>query len=407
MKRERPNLIFRKTESNSFTLIVLLNAIEQKGIDKKFDIRVVSSHKDLINSVSSKKENIILFSFMTHHAPDIINQVKSIRNKFGDDPVLIAGGPHPKGDPEGSMKIGFDVVSTGHGEATLPHILEDILENGDSVRSSFYPDKIDNIETSFPISIYTPMMSPLEITRGCFYRCTYCQTGGAKPIHRSISSAREYLEELVKRDYLFRVGFINPSGFEYGASGPGRTDKHEIEKLLRMFKQRGIRHLEYGIFPSELRPNTIEPDLLDLIVKYCSNKKIAIGGQSGSDRILRKMRRGHTKEDVIRSCALSREADLVPYVDFIIGYPDETEEDTLETIEFARELNLKFNARTQMHFFLPLAGTPLYGKDPAFLSKKVIRRLEKYVKDGVCTDWWKQGISISKKIVEMKRNQES
>jgi len=170
-----------------------------------------------------------------------------------------------------------------------------------------------------------------------------------------------------------------------------------------MFKQQGIRHLEYGIFPSELRPNTIEPDLLDLIVKYCSNKKIVIGGQSGSDRILKKMRSGHTKEDVTISCALSREAGLVPYVDFIIGYPDETEQDTLETIEFARELNLKFNARTQMHFFLPLAGTPLYSSEPAFLSKKVIQILEKYVKDGVCTDWWKQGILISKKIVEMKK----
>ena len=385
------------------TLPVLFNVLETGGWNRHFQFQLADSLEDVIDNSETSDTCILAYSFMTTHLPDVVYEMSQLRQSRYHNLILIAGGPHPIGDPEGALKLGFDIISTGEGEYTLPLICEEILNHGITPQHrTFHSDVPVNLDTSFPIAETVTLMSPLEITRGCFNHCLFCQTSNTPPRHRSLESVAIYLDELVNRHFLFRAGFISPSGFEYGSQKPGQLEPDKLEAVLRMAKEKGVRHLEYGIFPSEVRPNTVQPDFLRLITTYCANNKLTIGAQTGSDRLLKYLRRGHTREDIQRATALTREHGLIPQLDFILGFPGETEEEQIDTLDFIKHLGLHYQARIQMHFFLPLAGTLLERQMPTFLSKPVMNMLEEFHKAGFCSDWWKEGIELSRKIIKIR-----
>lgn len=394
--------VFRRTKSNLLTLPVLFSAIEKEGWDNYFDLQVADSFSTLLTKVSNVDPCIIAYSFMTPQLPDVWEEVRLLK-KNAKKTILVAGGPHPTGDPQGSLKMGFDVISVGAGEETLPSICRAFLNQGQDIRGkTFASQKLISLDESLPISHAMPMMPPLEISRGCHYHCRFCQTGLKKPVHRSLESVEIYLDELVRRNFIHRVGFICPSGFEYGSVKPGHFSPESIERILYFANEKGIRNVEYGIFPSEVRPDTVLIPFLKLIRKFCTNKKLTIGAQAGSDRLLKRLKRGHSTHDIERAVALTHEHSLRPLLDFILGFPDETEEERLKTLTWMKTLYIKYRARIQIHYFLPLPGTPLGDQQSSPLGKQSISRLEQYYRDGICTCAWKQGMELNKKILQIK-----
>jgi len=397
--------IFRQTPVNSFTIPVLLSILEKEALYPKLGLRISNGVPDIISLKSIREPLVIIYSFMTHEIGVVWKEVTNLKKKFGEQPVFLAGGPHPTGDPEGTLKMGFDAVCTGEGETTLPKFCRLLLNNGDGIRGSIIRSSQGaNLDESFPLSVTIPMIPPLEITRGCRNHCRFCQTAGGTPVHRSLESIRVYLDELIRREYLHRVGFICPSSFEYGSEKPGQIHSEKIEKILVMASERKIRHIEYGIFPSEIRPNTVRPDVLELIKKYCSNKKVTLGAQTASDRLLKKLRRGHTYEHIVKAAALAHEAGLTPILDFIVGFPQETAEDRQETLNCIKDLNTRYQARSQVHYFLPLAGTDLAKQKPSQLDEKSIQRLKQFTRGGITTGWWNEGMILSQDIISIRKS---
>lgn len=395
--------VFRRTKGNLLTLPVLFNAIEKEGWDNYFDLQVADSFSTLLDRISNVDTCIIAYSFMTPQLPDVWEELRLLK-KNAKKTILVAGGPHPTGDPQGTLKMGFDVISVGAGEETLPSICRAFLEQGLDLRKKiFVSQNILSLDESLPISHAMPIMPPLEISRGCHYHCRFCQTGLKKPIHRSLESVEIYLDELVRRNFIHRVGFICPSGFEYGSAEPGQPSPECIEHLLHLTKEKGIRNVEYGIFPSEVRPDTVSIPFLKLIRKFCTNKKLTIGAQAGSDRLLKSLKRGHSTQDIERAAALTHEHGLKPLLDFILGFPGESEEEQLQTLTWMKTLYIKYGARIQIHYFLPLPGTPLGDQQSSPLGKQSTSRLEQNYRDGICTRAWKQGMELSSKILRTKK----
>jgi B12-binding domain/radical SAM domain protein len=394
----KPVLIFRLTPGNRFTIPVLLHSLETTGLDKEFLIKESDSRRSLDDLIEKDRTPCIAYSFMTPHVPSVLLEIEKLRKKWRDGVFLLAGGPHPTGDPEGTLRMGFDAVVCGDGETGLPEFCRTVLHGNAKSGAVLRAHPIADLDQSLPLSSHTAFVPPLEITRGCFHGCMFCQTRGRKPLHRSSESVQEYLDGLVRLGYLFRAGFICPSGFEYGGSKPGAVPIEILETLLRAAKARGIRHLEYAIFPSEVRPNTVTPPFLGCVKKYCSNKKITVGAQTGSAGALAAMKRGHALEDTERASALIREHGFRPQLDFIIGFPDETEEEQIRTLEWIRHLSVSYGTWNQMHFFQPLSGTPLYRKKPSPLSPRVIRMLNRWKRNGYASDWWKRGLATAKRL---------
>jgi B12-binding domain/radical SAM domain protein len=196
------------------------------------------------------------------------------------------------------------------------------------------------------------MKGYIEITRGCPYRCGYCQTPtlfGGKMRHRSVDVIAESLH------YVNDLRFVTPNAFAYGS--PDKKPRYEkVELLLKTLTKDPKKQVYFGTFPGEVRPEYITHKALDLIRTYSAGNKVHFGAQSGSDAVLDKIRRGHTVLDVQSALDLCKEYDIQPVVDLIIGLPGEREEDQLKTVDLAKEITRQGSVHA--HLFTPLPGTP-------------------------------------------------
>ena len=403
----KPVLIFRLTGGNRLSIPLILAIMEKNRTDRHFRIEIASSFPSLTALCRKAEKPLVVYSFMTSMLPETWREVRRLRTLFRDDILLLAGGPHPDGDPESTLKMGFDIVFSGPAEHTLGRFCSDFtgspVEPGTTIYRSGAAVCLDDY---LPFSRYNVPVPPLEIMRGCYFRCRFCQTGsaGSKPVFRSLASVRDYMEALMRRRLTFRTGFICPSAFEYGAARPGQPDPAQVEKLLVLARSYPVRHLEFGIFPSEIHPHTVTPKLLNLIKVHCANRRVTMGAQTGSDRLLRSMHRGQIIDDVDRAAALVRESGMTPVLDFILGIPGETDEDRFKTLEWIKILHLRYRARIQMHFFMPLAGTPYAGAVPAVPDTRTMDTLSAYHHAGICTDWWIKDMKTSREIVEIRES---
>jgi radical SAM superfamily enzyme YgiQ (UPF0313 family) len=171
------------------------------------------------------------------------------------------------------------------------------------------------------------------------WACQFCQTPflfRARFRHRSLESIRRWARFLAGIDTRdLRV--LTPSALSWG-SPEGGCELAAIEALLATAREAigPNRRLFVGSFPSELRPEHVSPEALALLRRYCDNRTVIIGGQSGSERLLAAMKRGHDAESVARAARLALEAGFTPSVDFIFGLPGEVEDDRIATRALAR-----------------------------------------------------------------------
>jgi B12-binding domain/radical SAM domain protein len=242
---------------------------------------------------------------------------------------------------------GFSV--TGEGEITLHQLICQIREKKDisQVKGISYRDdqgkivstrKNDRINLNDwnPLSVSYNKLGPLELTRGCIYRCKFCQTPGIfgnKVRHRSPDNIFRAVEWMKRKNYN-DVRFITPNAFGYYSLLPGKAN---VEKLVCLLD--GIKRINkssrifFGTFPSEIRPDYVTCESLHVIKKYATNRNIVIGAQTGSNRMLARIRRGHTAEDIYKAVYLTASAGLKPYVDIILGLPDEEADDVIDSMK--------------------------------------------------------------------------
>lgn len=403
MQKKSFHLGFRLQPTNRFTIPVLLNQIEQANLDQYFQIALLQNFDDVRNFVRKNKKGILLYSFMTTHLPLIEKELKWVNKNRSLSLTLLAGGPHTNGDPISSLKLGFDLAYSGAAETGFSQLIKKYLdEDLPDSPTIFYAPELEVLDQSVPLSRNFNISPPLEISRGCFWNCKFCQTSCQKTRHRSMESIQDYYQQLKKRGHHRRFSFICPSAFEYGAHHAKRLNYHAIEELLVYCKSNGTSYLEFGIFPSETRPDTVSELFVELIAKHCDNKKLTIGAQTGSDRLLKAMRRGHSLENIKDACEMISGKKLKPLIDIILGFPGEKNTDRHLTLNLIKRWAVQYQARIQVHYFLPLSGTSLENSIPTPLDYQTIDTLTQFEKDGLCTGWWKAGQKLSVKLLEIR-----
>lgn len=366
---------FRYSKKNSYSFAVLSPLLPDAGFS---DIPL---------------KGIMIYSFTTRQAEKIFMEVKNA----GTDSIFIAGGPHPSGVPEETLEY-FDYVVLGEGEETLPELVKVLQEGKDpeKVKGIAYRDSgtgkvvitpkrpYVNLDT-YPCFNPEKLRAPIEISRGCPWGCKYCQTPrlfGKEIRHRSIDSI------LRNARYYNDLRFIASNAFAYGSDGiHPRFDK--VEKLLSALHEIPDKKIFFGTFPSEVRPEFVTNESAELVRKYCANDSLSLGAQSGSDRILREIRRGHTVEDSILAVECCIEHEIVPAIDFIFGLPTETEEDQEKSLELVRWICGK-GGTVRAHYLTPLPGTPYSSATPAEVSARVRSELGKLALGGKLTGYWEK-----------------
>jgi B12-binding domain/radical SAM domain protein len=334
--------------------------------------------------------------------------------------TTIVGGPHATGDPVGSLKsLGFDYAFIGEGEESLVEFLT-ALQTRDDVKKVKGVSYLENEKFVFsgrrrPVNLddYDPfpywrgLFGPIEITRGCPYGCFYCQVSymhGFEYRHRSVEKVTYYVEVFLKsrgRD----VRFITPDGLSYGLKtrlGIPSVDllEHLLEAVGSVCGRYGGR-IFYGTFPSELRPEHVTDEALRVLRKYVSNRRVIIGAQTGSERLLKLLRRGHSVENVKNAVEIALKYGFIPDVDIIIGFPGETVEDLKSTLDLASWITNR-GGRIHVHYFMPLPGTPLSYQKPTVIPLEVKRVIARIIGSQRGYGDWINQEKIAWKIVELR-----
>jgi len=308
--------------------------------------------------------------------------VKKLRHEIATAGcITVVGGPHATACYRDLARF-CDYVVVGEGEYTLPLLLAHIeagkpgTPRGVATAEGYLPAGCTVVPGAYPP--FGEIQGFLEISRGCPFGCTYCQTPmifGHCMRHRPIDQIQRYAAML--KD----ARFVTPNAFAYGSNGRDpRPDL--VERLLARIKGR----VYFGTFPSEVRPEFVTEEMLGLVTRYCMNTKIHFGAQSGNDRVLGALHRGHTATDTIRAVELCRSHGLVPVVDFIVGIPGETDDeqrDSLRLIEWVAR-----QGKVHVHLFTPLPGTGLAGTTTRGLLAETRRVLGRLALQGKLTGTW-------------------
>jgi len=362
---------FRYSPKNSYSIAALLPLVEA-GLARE------------------PRSGIMLYSIATAQAEEVYAEVDRARSVGAVDAIYVAGGPHPSALPEEALDH-FDFVVIGEGEETLPELLRTIRAGRDPLAVRGIACKaagsvrITETRPAVNLDLYPPfsrILAPIEISRGCPWGCTYCQTSrlfGTCMRHRSIPIIEKYARR--HKD----IRFTSPNSLAYGSDGR-KPRLEKVEALLKALSGQK-KPIFFGTFPSEVRPEFVSQESLELITKYCSNKSISLGGQSGSPEMLRRIGRGHDRDVIEIACDLALDFGLVPQVDFIFALPDESAYDQRLTLDLVRWIVSK-GGKVRAHRFTPLPGTPLANRLAAPLADEVKASLGRLALQGKLTGCW-------------------
>jgi B12-binding domain/radical SAM domain protein len=400
-------LVVHDRKTARFAMNVLVGAVEADPRTRELPVHVARSPAAVAEAaraaVAAGRRPLVAWSFYTASFPEVAAELRAVRAALPDgSAVHLAGGAHASAAPAATLAAGFDLVATGEGEETLPAVLDALAAGrdpravpglawrgpGGALATSGRAPDVD-LDGSPPGAPRAGRAGPIEITRGCVWACRFCRTpfqSRARFRHRSLASVVEWvrvLGEVSPKD----VRFVTPSALSWGSAGAG-CDLAAVEALLSAVRgAAGSRRVIFGSFPSELRPEHVTPEALALLHRWCDNRQIILGGQSGSDRLLAAMGRGHDAATVTRAAALALEAGFRPSVDFVFGAPGETEDDRVATRAQVERL-ARLGARVHAHTFDPLPGTPWGAEAPGRLDEKTAALLERLAVGGRAYGDW-------------------
>lgn len=330
----------------------------------------------------------------------------------------VAGGVHATAEPLATLRAGFDLVAIGEGERTFVEIV-DAHENGRDVRAlsgtahleggrlvSHGPGERSELDCFPAFNARYKKWNALEITRGCVYACSFCQTPymfKARFRHRSVANVREHIDAMKLHGSSF-VRFLTPTCLSYGSSDT-TVNLDAVEELLASVREGAgpDAKIYFGTFPSEIRPEHVSARALAVLRKYVDNDTLVIGGQSGSDRVLERSRRGHTVADVVRAVELAIAAGFRPDVDFLFGLPGETRDDRVASLRLADDLVAK-GARIHTHAFMPLPGTPLRDAVPETIEPEAMIAMSRLESRGKAYGQWKRQLVTAQDLVRQRRD---
>lgn len=293
--------------------------------------------------------------------------------------ITIIGGPHPsalggkameffkeadygfRGEAEAGAPMLIDYLSgrQGIGLTEIPGLM---WREGAGVRSNpqslekdldgFAPPSWDLMDPRRYASSGTLIQKKtacIITTRGCPFPCTFCSAhiiAGREIRKRSADNVMEEIKLLVSRYGIERFVVFDEN----------ITLNHaHIKGFCHRVIKEGLR-VSFEL-PNGIRLDTLNMEILSLMRKAGFSERVAVGIESGSERILKLMKKGLAKEEVREKIKMLNRAGFRPIGYFIIGFPTETREDIEETIKFALELKLY---RAGFMPFHPLPGTESY-----------------------------------------------
>ena len=266
-----------------------------------------------------------------------LGQLKSLKKKNPDLIIAICGcmmQQEGMADKILSKYPYVNIIFGTHNSFKFPEYLNRVRTEGVQIKEIF--NKETEIVEGLPIDRESSTKAFVTIMYGCNNFCTYCIV----PYVRGRERSRKPEDIMNEIKLLVSQGYkeITLLGQNVNSYGKGLDDEISFAQLLRMIN--GIDGLERVRFMTS-HPKDLNDDVI-YAIKECDKlvEQIHLPVQSGSNRILKKMNRHYTREYYLE--LVNKIKKEIPNVaittDIIIGFPGETEEDFLDTLNLAKEV---------------------------------------------------------------------
>ncbi len=280
---------------------------------------------------------------VTDNADKQFKQIVKKAMKLNDKAFVAAVGCYAQLKPEELAAVdGVDLVLGATEKFKITDYITDLSKNDRGEVHSCEIEEADFYVGSYSIGDRTRAF--LKVQDGCDYKCTYCTIPLARGISRSdalesvLKNAQEISEQGIKEIVLTGVNIGDYGKGEFG----NKKHEHTFLDLVKALDEVG------GI--ERLRISSIEPNLLkNETINFVANSRTFVPHfhiplQSGSNEILKKMKRRYLREIYTDRVANIRK--VMPHacigVDVIVGFPGESDEHFLETYHFLNELDISY-----------------------------------------------------------------
>jgi len=412
-------LFFKYSKFTKYSIAALIGSIETNKFLQDLEIKIGVLDDFFKINTNNFNKIFIAISILSTQLGKIKDEVIKIRERFHDNIIIIGGGPHATAKPRLTIKLGFDYLVIGEGEQIFPTLLEYCIKeneidtlNGICFKKNgviIYNKPIDFIDLNKypPFSVKYRVFSPIEISRGCEAgNCAYCMVPrmyGKKMRHRGVDIIKNTINLALKKGYN-KVWFTSPNSFAYGSNDGKTPNVPKIINLLKTIKKCDEQlDIYFGTFPGEVRPDSVNEDIINAVLPYISNKSCIIGGQSGSNRVLQILQRNHKVEDIENAVDILLKYNIIPKVDMIFGFYFEKPEDEEKNIQFMKRI-IKKGAIIHGHTFMPLPGTALEKAPPGKLSTRLRYFLGKWSKKGNAYGSWEFQEKLAVKLSKLEKD---
>lgn len=319
--------------------------------------------KEVKAQIEKFAPDIVGITMLTGTFKSVVNVAK-IAKEINKEIIVMVGGVHPTILPEECIKISdIDYAVIGEGEYVALDFVNDkkleeipglVFKRNGKIINNGKRGFIENLDKlPFPArdSFVNPPTDPNEyggiITgRGCVGECTFCASKklwGRTVRFRSIESVFQEIKYLYNN---YNTRFIDFRDDTLTLS-MGRA-----KKLFRQIIDSSVK-IEWTC---DTRVDRLDKELLTLM-KESGCKRVKIGVESGSQRILNMVKKGITKEQVHNAVKMIKEVGIPFTIYLLIGFPGETDEEVRETLNFAKELDPNYYS---LSIVAPYYGTEIY-----------------------------------------------
>ena len=280
---------------------------------------------------------------VTDNADKQFKQIVKKAMKLNDKAFVAAVGCYAQLKPEELAAVdGVDLVLGATEKFKITDYINDLSKNDMGEIHSCEIEEADFYVGSYSIGDRTRAF--LKVQDGCDYKCTYCTIPLARGISRSdalenvLKNAKEISEQGIKEIVLTGVNIGDYGKGEFG----NKKHEHTFLDLVKALDEvEGIERLRI----SSIEPNLLKNETIEFVSKsrtFVPHFHIPL--QSGSNDILKKMKRRYLREVYTERVAKIRE--VMPHacigVDVIVGFPGETDEHFLETYHFLNDLDISY-----------------------------------------------------------------
>lgn len=285
-------------------------------------------------ATNSEKANINLIVTCSVKDSTEHKMIHRIKNLSKTKKPLIIAGCLPVADESlvRSVNPGASLIG--------PNSINKVVE---VVNATLHGQRIAILEKSgieklnFPRIKLNPIISIIEIASGCLSECSFCQTKIAKGSLQSYRIGN--IVNQIREDLLMGSKEIWLTSTDNGCYGVDHGTN-----LINLLKSCESIDQYYRIRLGMMNPMHLKSMIKELSLLYSESHKlfkfIHIPVQSGSEKILKKMKRGHTAEifrDLTKQLK-SRIPNITIATDIITGFPSETDDDFEETLNLISEL---------------------------------------------------------------------